>query len=210
MHRAEGPSGGMQVPVVSRETLERLREFEALARKFNRRINLFAPADESQIWERHILDSLQLLVLAPESWRRWVDLGSGGGFPGLVMSVVACDLPGEREVILVECDSRKAEFLREAAARFAPRTVIRAERIEAVDPLCGDVVSARALAPLRELLGLVRRHLSAAGVALLPKGRRVETEFDAARARWSFLADRIASVTDAGATILRVRCIEAA
>lgn len=203
--RAE--SGGFGV---SRETLCRLRDFADLVARFNPHLNLVSPGDLPGIWERHILDSLQLLGLAPAGWRRWADLGSGGGFPGLVIAIAARELRGAAEVVLVESDRRKAVFLQEAAARFAPATRVLDQRIEATPPLSADVVSARALAPLATLLGLVGRHLVHGGVALLPKGRNAASEVEAAQALWRFSVERIPRERSDGAPVLRVRNIEGA
>jgi 16S rRNA (guanine527-N7)-methyltransferase len=197
-------------PGVSRETLGRLRDFADLVARFNPHLNLVSPGDLPGIWERHILDSLQLLDLAPAGWRRWADLGSGGGFPGLVIAIAARELHGTPEVVLVESDRRKAVFLQEAAARFAPDARVVDQRIEATPPLSADVVSARALAPLATLLGLVGRHLAHGGVALLPKGQNAAAEVEVAQALWRFSVERIPRESSDGAPVLRVRDIEGA
>ena len=126
----------------------------ASSREWQRRTNLIAPSTEPKLWTRHIADSLQLLALAPRA-QIWVDLGSGGGFPGLVIACALADTPGA-QVHLVESNAKKAAFLREAARLTGAPAVIHAERIadfvrHAPDRI--DVVTARALAPLAELLG---------------------------------------------------------
>lgn len=175
------PSGN-----VSCETAERLRVFVDLLLKWNARINLIGRSTEEEIQARHMADSLQILRFAPPALRRWVDLGSGGGFPGLVVAAVLADTVPEAEVHLVESDQRKATFLREAARAMAVRVTVHAARIEAVPPLSADVLSARALAPLTRLCGFARRHLAPGGVAILPKGANWREELAQAKTDWNF------------------------
>ncbi len=203
-------SGAPGFERVSRETFDRIDAFLDFALAVNRRLNLFAATDKDAALRRHVFDSLQLLDLAPASARRWVDLGTGGGFPGLVIGLAAeSDWP-ETKVMLVESDRRKAAFLAEAGARFAPRTSVFSERAESLTPLEGDVVSARALAPLDALLGLVRRHLGLGGVALLPKGRHYEGEVTKARRLWRFDLSVHESRSDREGRVLEVRSVEGA
>lgn len=138
---------------VSRETAARLDRFVGVFTQWQRRMNLIAPSTEAKLWTRHIANSLQLIPLAPRA-QIWVDLGSGGGFPGLVIACALVDIPGA-QVHLVESNAKKAAFLREAARLTGAPAVIYAERIadyvrHAPDRI--DVVTARALAPLAELL----------------------------------------------------------
>jgi 16S rRNA (guanine527-N7)-methyltransferase len=164
---------------VSRETVERLDAYVALLLKWQTSINLVSPRTLSEIWTRHILDSAQLLGLAPAGAQRWVDLGSGGGLPGLVIAILGADRIGF-EMILVESDQRKAAFLRTAAREVGlSRCVsVRAERIEEVTATLApaDVVSARALAPLSALIALSRPLLESGAVGIFPKGETIERE----------------------------------
>lgn len=185
---------------VSRETSERLDLLAALVRKWTPRINLIAPATVAELESRHIADSLQLWDLRPATPRNWIDLGSGGGFPGLVIAACAPDLP----VTLVESDQRKAVFLRTAAREMGLAPDVICARIEAVPPRPFDVVSARALAPLDRLLPLARPFVAPGGVALFPKGRGADSELTAARAGWHIRAEAIPSRTDPAGTILRL------
>jgi len=183
---------------------EKLEAFLALLLRWNRRINLVAEHDAEAIRTRHIADSWQLLPLLPAGPGPIGDLGSGAGFPGLILA-----LGSLRPTHLVESDRRKAAFLIEAAARLdLPGVTVHATRIEAaiLPPLA--VLTARALAPLTELLPHAVRLLAADGVALFPKGRGVEAELSAAAAAgWSFTAEHVASLTDPAATLLRLRDI---
>ncbi|QIB34035.1 16S rRNA (guanine(527)-N(7))-methyltransferase RsmG [Ancylobacter pratisalsi] len=190
---------------VSRETAERLDVIVALLEKWQRTINLVAPATLPQLWTRHVADSLQLVPLAGQV-TRWVDLGSGGGFPGLVVAAALAEIPAA-DVTLVESDSRKAAFLREAA-RVAelPVTVVPA-RIEQVAAQLApgvEVVSARALAPLSRLIELAHPFLAKGAVGLFLKGQDVDNELTESAKSWR-ISSRIApSLTDRSGRILIV------
>ncbi|MBS7543621.1 16S rRNA (guanine(527)-N(7))-methyltransferase RsmG [Ancylobacter oerskovii] len=190
---------------VSRETEDRLVAIAALLEKWQRTINLVAPGTLPKLWTRHIADSLQLVPLAGEV-TRWVDLGSGGGFPGLVVAAALAERPGA-DVTLVESDSRKAAFLREAA-RIAelPATVLPA-RIEQVAPQIAagvEIVSARALAPLPKLLELSFPFLAQGARGLFLKGQDVDNELTESSKSWRIEARISESVTDPGGRILVV------
>ena len=190
---------------VSRETADRLDAFLDELCRWNRAINLVAPSEEAALRSRHLSDSLHLLELCPPHARNWVDLGSGGGFPGLVIAIAAAETRPALTVTLVESDSRKAAFLAAAARRTGVAPRILCARAETVAPLHADVVSARAVAPLVRLLGLVERHLVPDGVALLPKGRRWRAEVDEALERWSFTVQNVPSRTDPAGAVLGIR-----
>lgn len=193
---------------VSRETISQLEDYVALLEKWNPRINLVARSTLGQIWERHFVDSAQVFAYAPEDARHWVDLGSGGGFPGLVVAVLAKELRPELSVTLVESDTRKATFLRTVIRELKlPATVIDA-RIEAVEPLQADVLSARALADLTQLLGFADLHRKHRGIALFPKGATWKKEVQEAQQSWRFEYERFTSKTEAEAVILRIGEIE--
>lgn len=184
---------------VSRETGARLEAFIAALAAWSARINLIAPGELVRVWTRHVADSAQLLPLVPASARRLADLGSGAGFPGLVLAILS-----GIETHLVESDRRKAAFLVEAARLSAAPVRVHAARAEALAPLAADIVTARALAPLPELLPLAARHLAPGGVCLLLKGARAEAELTAARQGWRMRIERFPSRTDPHATILRL------
>lgn len=185
---------------VSRET-ERFAVYEQLLRKWSPAINLVAPADLDHLRGRHIDDCLQLVPQLGSG--HLVDVGSGGGLPGLVIAAAVPD--GSLRVTLMEADSRKASFLRAAVREMAlPHVSIITDRIEAAPPQAADHVTARALAPLPRLLGFVHRHLRDGGTALLMKGAQWRSEVDAAREMWDFSFDPIPSSTDPSAAILHV------
>lgn len=177
---------------------------DALAR-WNPTINLVAASTLPEAWSRHVADSLQLLPLMPPQARTWVDLGSGGGFPGLVIAIAAQEAAPYLVVTLVEADQRKAAFLRETARRLDVSVMILAERIEHLSPLGADVVSARALAPLDRLWVYAERHLAPQGVGLFLKGPGAEAEVAAARALHGIDVSRTPSQTGTGSVILRVQ-----
>ena len=188
---------------VSRETEARLAQFTELVRKWSPRINLVARGELEQLWERHIVDSAQLWAHAPRG-QRWADLGSGAGFPGLVIAILAKEVRPSLHVTLVESDRRKAAFLATACRELELGVRIVAERIETAPPQDADIVSARALAPLDRLLGYVHRHLAPDGRALLAKGARWREEIETARQSWTFEWDAIPSLTDPASVILSI------
>ena len=193
---------------VSRETKEKLELLERELRRWQAIKNLVGPATLDRIWDRHIVDSLQLLDLAPEA-RTWLDLGSGAGFPGLVLAIAGAER-GLR-VHLVESNSRKCAFLRHVVRLAGAPATIHEARLEAVIPgFVGqaDVVSARALAALPLLLEWTEPLLKAGTIGLFPKGRDAEIELTEARKRWTFAADILPSRTDSEARILRITSIE--
>ncbi len=189
-------------PDVSRETLDALETYCRLLEKWTSRINLIAPSTTKDIWTRHILDSAQLFSHAPEKIRHWVDLGSGGGLPAIVCAILAREHRPQCRFTLMESDKRKSAFLISAAQTLGLDLTVRAERVETAPPQSADVVSARALAPLPQLLFWVTRHLGPSGVAMLPKGKNYATELAAARAEWQFDCTAIDSLTDPLAKIL--------
>jgi len=193
---------------VSRETQTRLEAIVGQVRRWQPRINLISPSTLATIWERHVADSLQLSDLAPQT-ECWVDLGSGGGFPGLVVAAARTADPRFR-MHLIESSGKKCAFLRETARLAELPVAVHHMRIEEFDGTlasrCG-VVSARALAPLVELLGLAEPFLQQGAIGLFPKGQDVDEEVRHASAAWHFDADLIQSRTDPKASILRLRSL---
>lgn len=189
---------------VSRETIEALHHYGALIAKWNSTINLVSPRSLTALWSRHFCDSAQLYSCARESGGRWGDLGSGGGFPGLVVAILAREHGMKWSVTLVEADQRKAAFLRTVARELTLEVRVVTDRIERLAPLRADVLSARALAPLPVLLGYVGRHLAVGGRAYLLKGANHLREVEAARREWRFDLEVISSRTDPAAAILSV------
>ena len=192
---------------VSRETSARLEIYRALLEKWSPRINLVAPGTLKQAEQRHFADSLQVLALAPQEAKTWIDLGSGGGFPGLVVAIAAADRPTPLDVTLVEADQRKAAFLRSVLRETGTRATVLAQRIEDVPETAFDVVSARALASLDKLLPLASRFCGSDTLCLFPKGARHQEELEAARKDWQFGAQIHPSRTDPSGAILSLKDI---
>jgi 16S rRNA (guanine527-N7)-methyltransferase len=189
---------------VSRETYERLIRFESLFRKWAERINLAAPSTLPHLWSRHILDSAQLMKLAPEA-KRWLDLGSGGGFPGAVVAILLRDRPGA-SIDLVESNAKKAAFLKTALGELQASARVHVARIEAFSrPEEGiEVVTARALAALPALLGLASPWLAAGARGLFHKGRDYRREVEESRDAWRFDLVEHTSAVDRDGVILEI------
>lgn len=189
---------------VSRETMERLERLVALLTKWNPAINLVSKKTIDDAWARHIIDSAQLFALAPSTAKTWVDLGSGAGFPGLVIACLAKELRPNMHVTLVEADRRKAAFLASTSHALGLDVTVIAERIESVAPIGADVVSARALAPLSQLCAFAQRHMGETGIGLFPKGASYAEEIAVARKEWNFDLTLHPSKTEDAAVILRL------
>jgi len=194
----------LKLVTVSRETIGRLDAFVELLLTWQRTTNLIAPSTTSEIWTRHIADSLQLLDLAPKA-QIWIDIGSGAGLPGLA---IACALAPPAVVHLVESNAKKAAFLREAIRATGAPAQVHARRIEDfVEDFQGraDVVTARAVAPLETLAGYVAPFVERGAQALLLKGQDVAGELTTAAKYWRIEADLVPSKTDSRARIVVVR-----
>ncbi len=185
---------------VSRETLERFRAYAKLLIRWNRAINLVSARSLADLWHRHFLDCAQLYPLLSRPDAVVVDLGSGAGFPGLVLAAM-----GAGPVHLVESDQRKAAFLREGMRLCATNARLHVARVETLAPWPADVVVARALAPLDRLLGLAAPFIGASGHGLFLKGAGAADELTKAQKRWRMRVDRIPSITDPNGTIFKVR-----
>ncbi len=193
-------------PDVSRETIDKLEAFVALVEKWTPKINLISRSSRDEIWDRHIWDSAQLLDLAPRNGR-WVDLGSGGGFPAIVVAILSEGRGDDHEMLMVESDQRKAVFLRTALRELSLQGSVISDRIENIAPLGASILSARALADLSTLLDYATRHLAPGGVALFPKGAQWEKEDHSARAIWSYDSESIMSTTHPDAAVLKIKDI---
>ncbi|MCW5729568.1 MAG: 16S rRNA (guanine(527)-N(7))-methyltransferase RsmG [Alphaproteobacteria bacterium] len=185
---------------VSRETLARLEIYAALLRRWQNAINLVGPATLDDIWRRHFLDSWQVLPLAPPGAHRWADLGSGAGFPGMVLAIL-----GVPEMHLVESDGRKCAFLGEVARETGTKVQIHRARIETLAPLAADIITARALAPLERLLLWSHRHAAPGATCLFLKGREVERELTLASESWTLQLRRHPSRSDPAGIVLEVK-----
>ena len=194
---------------VSRETVHRLDRFVALLLRWQQRINLIAPSTERMLWTRHVADSLQLVALAPNA-RVWADLGSGAGFPGLVIACALADVAAVR-IHLVETNLKKIAFLREAVRMIGVPATVHATKIEgfaAHPPEPIEVVTARALAPLPKLLCLASPLLKNGAIGLFPKGQYVALELTKASKYWKIQGSLTESRTDPKAQIVVVRELE--
>jgi len=196
------PAGFAALTGVSRETLARLEAYAALLVQWNERINLVSRDSLRDPWRRHFLDSAQLFPYVPARARSLVDLGSGAGFPGLVLAIL-----GVTGVELIESDARKCAFLREAARIANAPVTVRPARIEAVPSHEVDVVTARACAPLDRLLVMAQRFIAPHTICLFLKGERAEEELTAARRGWTMLAARHPSRADPRGVILKLEQI---
>jgi 16S rRNA (guanine527-N7)-methyltransferase len=192
--------GFSEIIPVSRETLARLEAYAELLTRWSARINLVGRDTIADLWRRHILDSTQLRAFVPDRARSMIDLGSGAGLPGLVLAILG--VPG---VELIEADSRKCAFLREASRITETAVTLRPCRIEAVAPHPVDVVTARACAPLDRLLGLAEPFLAPDSECLFLKGERVEEELTLARKRWTMTASLHQSRADPRGVVLRLQ-----
>jgi len=191
---------------VSRETAARLDRFVALLLDWHSRMNLIAASTVPTLWTRHIADSLQLLAIAPQA-RKWADLGSGGGFPGLPIACALAD-QGSAEVHLIESNKKKAAFLREAVRVTRAPAVVHAERVaDFAREFRGelDAVTARALAPLPELLSIAYPLLKRGAQGVFPKGQDVEAELTQATKCWSIQASLVPSRTDPKSRVVVIR-----
>ncbi|MGI9424179.1 MAG: 16S rRNA (guanine(527)-N(7))-methyltransferase RsmG [Hyphomicrobiaceae bacterium] len=193
---------------VSRETVDRLKLYEIELKRWQKAFNLIAPSTLDNIWHRHFADSAQLIDLIPVTSRRIADVGSGAGFPGLILALM-CENRRDLRVTLVESDTRKAAFLRESARRMEIAVEILSTRIESnasVNQLIGvDTVTARAFAPLSRLFDLVSPVFSSHTVGVFLKGRHILREIEQAEESWLFDVELHDSMTEAAAKIAVVR-----
>ncbi|SRR5579859_655877 len=190
-----------QKVAVSRETVDNLRLYADLLKKWQAKINLVGPATIPDLWRRHFLDSAQLFSHLPAG--PVLDLGSGAGFPGLVLAVLRGE--GGDPIHLVESDGRKGAFLREAARLTKAPAIIHTSRIEALKPFDISAVTARALAPVAVLLGLAEAFLTPKVECLFLKGEKLEDELTEAGKDWKMTINRVPSVSDPNGFILSLK-----
>lgn len=199
----------LKLTPVSRETEARLDRYLDLLQQWQAKTNLIASSTLPHLWTRHVADSLQLLTLAPTA-KIWVDLGSGGGFPGLVLACALAEKPGA-VVHLVERNSKKTAFLREALRITSAPGIVHADGIEdIVDSIEGpiDCVTARALAPLHQLIGYVELLVKRGAKALFLKGQDVEAELTEATKYWNIKPNLHSSLTGGQGWIVELDRIE--
>jgi 16S rRNA (guanine527-N7)-methyltransferase len=202
----DGPESFAEAFKVPRETILKLTRYTERLERWQKSTNLVGPSALSALWSRHFADSAQLCTLAPES-RLWLDLGSGAGFPGLVIAVLQAGVP-EFRMHLVESNRKKCAFLAEVARETQAPVDIHMMRIEELaetdQSLRPDVVCARALAPLPRLFELAAPFFGEGTRGLFLKGREANTEIEAARPGWDFAFRLIPSLTDKNASIVEV------
>ena len=206
---AADKAAALALTPVSRETEERLDRYVALLREWQAKTNLVAPSTLPQLWTRHIADSLQLLTLAPSA-KVWIDLGSGGGFPGIVLACALAETEGT-VVHLVERNAKKAAFLREALrVTDSPGAVHLADIEDSVDRISGlvDCVTARAVAPLNQLIGFAEPLVKRGAKALFLKGQDVEAELTEAAKYWNIKPNLHSSRTGGQGWIVELDHIE--
>lgn len=199
----------MQVPDwydgdVSRETLEKLKAYAALLRRWTSKINLISKATQDDLEQRHIWDSAQIYEPADG---KWLDIGSGGGLPGVVVAILAQGDGQIQDMTMVESDQRKATFLRACARELGLPFKVLAGRVEDQDRFGASIISARALAGLDHLLGLSAAHLVVSGHCVFMKGASWRDEITIAQRRWRFSCHAIPSKTNAEAAILKIKDI---
>ena len=189
---------------VSPETSERLDALCAALIKWNRSVNLVGKSTLDSLWKRHVLDSAQVFDAAESDGGLWADFGTGGGFPGLVVAILAAERNVDVRVVCVESDVRKAGFLRAAAGTLGLNIDVVARRIEDAAPLGASIISARALAPLAKLLEYAERHLSPDGECVFLKGRNWRKEIADAALGWKFDHVHIPSATAPDSVVLKL------
>ncbi len=189
---------------VPRETIDMLEHYKNLLIKWNKKINLVAPSTISDIWHRHFADSAQLWELRKQGATHWLDIGSGAGFPALVLAIFAHQLEPELQFTLVESDQRKCAFLINVAQALDLNIIVKAERIENLPIQPFDIISARALSSLANLLEISAPFCNESTLCLFPKGNKYELELTKARKDWHIEEQKIPSLTDPESVILRI------
>ena len=193
---------------VSRETFLRLKEYEKLLFKWNAKINLVSRSTLDNFWNRHVLDSAQFLSSVGEKAGKWVDLGSGGGLPGLVVAILSDEIEPVNKLFLVEADARKAVFLKTVCRELGLKVEVYNNRIEELPPMSANIVSARALAPLKTLCLYAKNHLEKGGVAVFAKGENWKAELVEAQKKWIFSYEAVKSALHEGSVVLVLRGIK--
>lgn len=187
--------------IVSRETICHLEIYKTLLETWQKKINLVSASTLSHTWERHFEDSLQLLPHLPQTKSTLIDLGSGAGFPGLVLAICRQET---LDVTLVEADLRKCLFLENVSRETFLRVTVLRSRIESLSGIKGDVITARALAPLSDLLEYAFPLMKKTSTCLFLKGKEVEKEIEMAKKKWEFCLEIFPSLTDSGGRILKI------
>ena len=193
---------------VSRETFLRLKEYEKLLFKWNAKINLVSRSTLDNFWNRHVLDSAQFLSSVSEKAGKWVDLGSGGGLPGLVVAILSDEIEPVNKLFLVEADVRKAVFLKTVCRELGLKVEVYNNRVEELPPMSANIVSARALAPLKTLCLYAKNNLEKDGEAVFAKGENWKAELVEAQKKWIFSYEAVKSTLHEGSVVLVLRGIK--
>ena len=189
---------------VSRETMDTLEHYRILLLKWGKQINLVGPSTLNHFWERHVLDCAQIFSVAGEGNCRIADFGSGAGLPGLVLAALLADRGVDYEVALIEVSGKRCGFLREAARALGTKVNILQEKIENVEPLAVQLVTARAFAPLVKLLDYAYPWSKLGARLVFLKGEDVQREIDEASTNWSFQSRINPSVTDSRGCVVEI------
>ena len=192
---------------VSRETLNGFYEYETLLSKWNEKINLVSKNTLVDIWERHFLDSGQIIKNVEASGKRWVDVGSGAGFPGLVVALLLRDRKIDCDLILVEKNPKKGFFLSEVIRKLKLSVEVVNDNIDTLEPLKADILTARAFSELNNLIEIAFRHRKKEGICLFLKGENYRIELDKTLNYWFFDYDIIDSLSSSSGKIIRVKKI---
>jgi len=192
---------------VSRETLKGFYEYKTLLSKWNEKINLVSKNTLVDIWERHFLDSGQIIEHVEASGKRWVDVGSGAGFPGLVVALLLRDRKIDCDLVLVEKNSKKGFFLNEVIRKLNLSVEVVNENIDTLEPLNADILTARAFSELNNLIEIAFRHRKKEGICLFLKGENYRMELDKTLNYWFFDYDIIDSLSSSSGKIIRVKKI---
>ena len=192
---------------VSRETIDSLCEYESMLSKWNSKINLISKNTFNDIWNRHFLDSGQIIKHVDASRKRWVDVGSGAGFPGLVVALLLRDRKIDCELILVEKSTKKVFFLNEVIRKLDLKVKVINDDIGTIDPLRADILTARAFSELNNLIQIAHVHRKANGICLFLKGENYRFELDKTLNYWFFDYDVFDSLSNPSGKIIRVKNI---
>ena len=192
---------------VSRETLNGFYEYETLLSKWNEKINLVSKNTLVDIWERHFLDSGQIIKHVEVSGKRWVDVGSGAGFPGLVVALLLRDRKIDCDLVLVEKNPKKGFFLKEVIRKLNLSVEVVNDNIETLEPLNADILTARAFSELNNLIEIAFRHRKKEGICLFLKGENYRIELDKTLNYWFFDYDIVDSLSSSSGKIIRVKKI---
>ena len=189
---------------VSRETFADLERYVSLLKVWTKKINLISKSTVPDVWSRHVMDSVQVYNAIDTTGDLWLDIGSGGGLPGLVVAILLKHDNHETKTVMIESDVRKATFLRTVVRELELNASVVTSRVETTEPVKASIISARALGPLVDLLGYADRHLDCDGLGIFSKGQSWQKEVDEAREMWRFDLDVIDSMTDPKAAILKI------